>query len=175
MDKAFWFLFVYYLPSKEAKGIARLLLDLCLTFEVPSCIRADRGGEFTATVTEYLYRWIKVQINFGPADHPRGQDSVERAGEWIVGVLSKLCKAWPTRWNEHVALACSIKRALSRKEALRKFPIRTKIIKTVEGGKGRARRSEQVYDLYSPYWRVRFADNDWGEELAASKMSRFGG
>ena len=33
-------------------------------------------------------------------------------------------------------------------------------------------RPGQVYDFYSPYWRVRFADNDW-EELTASEMKRF--
>ena len=62
--------------------------------------------------------------------------------------------------------------ALSRKEALRSCPIGTQAIKPVEGGKGRAGRPGQVYDFYSPYWRVRFADNDW-EELTASEMRRF--
>ena len=63
--------------------------------------------------------------------------------------------------------------ALSKKESLRRFLIGTKIIKPVEGGEGRAGRSGQVYDFHSPYWRVRFASNDW-EELAASEMTRFG-
>ena len=27
-------------------------------------------------------------------------------------VLSELCKAWPTRWDEHVAAACWIKRTM---------------------------------------------------------------
>lgn len=34
--------------------VTRLLVDLCLTLVVPSFIRDDRGGEFTATVMENL-------------------------------------------------------------------------------------------------------------------------
>ena len=63
--------------------------------------------------------------------------------------------------------------ALSKKEALGRFRIGTKAIKQVEGGKRRAGRPGQVYDFYSPFWRVRFADNDW-EELTASEMRRSG-
>ena len=44
VDKASKFPFAYPLPSKEAHGVARILLDLCLTFGVPSFIRADGGG-----------------------------------------------------------------------------------------------------------------------------------
>ena len=61
---------------------------------------------------EHLCRWLKVKIDYGPADHPRGQGSVERVGAWILDVLSELCKAWPTRWDEYVALACWIKRTM---------------------------------------------------------------
>lgn len=64
--------------------------------------------------------------------------------------------------------------ALSRGEALKKFPIGTKVIKPLGDGRGRAGRSVQIYDTYSPYWRVRFADNDW-EKLTASEMRRFWG
>ena len=35
-----------------------------------------------------------------------------RVGAWILDVLSELCKAWPTRWDEYVALACWIKRTM---------------------------------------------------------------
>ena len=80
VDKASLFLLAYLLPSKEAHGVDRLLLDLCRTFGVRSFIRADGGGEFTATVMEHLCRWLKVNIEYGPADHPRGQGSVKRVG-----------------------------------------------------------------------------------------------
>ena len=50
VDKASKFLFGYPLPSKEAHGVARILLDLCLTFGAPSFTMADGGGEFTAAV-----------------------------------------------------------------------------------------------------------------------------
>ena len=53
-----------------------------------------------------------MPIYVGPVDHPRGQGSVERAGVWIQDVLSKICKTWPTRWDEYVAPACWIKRTM---------------------------------------------------------------
>ena len=62
--------------------------------------------------------------------------------------------------------------ALTRSEALRRFPIGTRVIRPLGGGKEGTGRPGQVYDFYSPYWRVRFADNDW-EELTASEMKRF--
>ena len=111
-DKASRFLFVYPLPLQGAHAVVRLLLCLCLTFGVPSFIRADGGGEFTATVIKHLCRWLRVQKDFGRADHPRSQGSVERVGAWILNVLFELCKTWPTRWDEYVALACWIKRTM---------------------------------------------------------------
>ena len=102
VDKASKFPFAYPLPSKEAHGVARLLLDLGLTFGMPSFIRADGGGEFTAAVMEHLCPWLRVPIKFGPADHSRGQVSVERVGAWMQDVLPEHCKAWPTRWDEYV-------------------------------------------------------------------------
>ena len=78
VEKASQFLFASPLPSKETQAVARSLLDLGLTFGVPLFIRADGGGEFTATVMEHLCRWLRLQIDFGPADHPRRQGSVKR-------------------------------------------------------------------------------------------------
>ena len=90
--------------------MARILLDLCLTFGASSFITG--GGEFTAVVIDHLCRWLKVPIEFGPAGHPRGQGSVERAGAWMQDVLSEICKTWPTRWDEYVASACWIERIM---------------------------------------------------------------
>ena len=61
---------------------------------------------------------------------------------------------------------------LSRVESLRRFSIGTKVIKPVEGGEGRVTRPGQVYGVYSPYWRIRFGDDNL-EELTASEMRRF--
>ena len=93
VDKASRFLIAHLLASKEVQQIARILLDLCLTFGAPSFIRADGGGTITATIMEHLCRSLKVQVEFDSSDRPRGQGSVERAGAWIVDVLSELCKA----------------------------------------------------------------------------------
>lgn len=55
---------------------------------------------------------------------------------------------------------------LSRREALRRFPVGTKIVKPYDGGTGRVSGFGQVHAFGSPYGRVRFPANDW-EELAA--------
>ena len=46
-------------------------------------------------------------------------------------------------------------------------------MKSLGDGRGRAGLAGQVYDFYSPYWRVRFTDHD-REELTASETRTFG-
>ena len=104
--------------------MARILLDLCLTFGASSFITG--GGEFTAVVIDHLCRWLKVPIEFGPAGHPRGQGSVERAGAWMQDVLSEICKTWPTRMDDYVAPVYWIKRTTpdpSLPSAMTPFPL----------------------------------------------------
>ena len=93
VDRASPFLFAYHIPSKEAHGVARLLLDLRMTFGVFSYIRADGGGEFTASETKHLCCWRKVNLHYRPADHPRGQGDLEEAGERTLDALPILCTA----------------------------------------------------------------------------------
>ncbi|CAM9581558.1 unnamed protein product, partial [Pylaiella littoralis] len=112
VDKATNFPFGFPLPSKQSIGVARKLVELCLTFGVPRMIRCDGGGEFRAEVVTHLCRWLKADIAFGPADHPRSQGSVERLGGWLQELLAELCKAWPHRWSEYVSPALWIKRTL---------------------------------------------------------------
>lgn len=79
VDKAARYLFAYPLRTKEATTVARHLLDLCLTFGIPLFVRADGGGKFQAIVMKHLCRCLRVDIAFGPADHPGGQGAVEHA------------------------------------------------------------------------------------------------
>ena len=82
VDKASRFLFTYPLPSKESQGSARILLDLCLTFVVPSFIRADGRGEFTASVrggTDICSDVKKSQKISGGKDE---------------AIMNDLCSAW---------------------------------------------------------------------------------
>lgn len=112
VDKASGFPFGFPLPSKQAVGVARILVELCLTFGVPRMIRCDGGSEFRADVVTHLCKWLKADIAFGPTDHPRGQGSVERLGGWLQELLAILCKSWPNRWDEYVSPALWIKRTL---------------------------------------------------------------
>ena len=97
VDRASKFPFGFPLESKKADGVARRLLELCLTFGVPKCISCDGGKEFTAEVVAHVCRWLNAEIRYGPADHPRGQGAVERLGGWLQEMLSELCKTWPDR------------------------------------------------------------------------------
>ena len=112
VDRASRFPFGFPLKSKGAVDVARVLAELCLTFGVPRAIRCDGGGEFRAEVVTHLCRWLKADIAFGPADHPRGQGSVERLGAWLIELLSELCQSWPQRWDEYVSPALWVKRTL---------------------------------------------------------------
>ena len=112
VDRASKFPFGFALPSKQAEGVARVLLELCLTFGVPKTISCDGGGEFGSRVVKHLCRWLKADIRFGPADHPRGQGAVERLGGWLLGLLSELSGNWPDRWDEYVSPAIWVKRTL---------------------------------------------------------------
>lgn len=110
VDRASKFLFAYPLPSKDAVGVSRKLLEVILTFGVPLSIRSDAGGEFTAQVVKNLCQWLRVSIDYGPANHPGAQGAVERMGGWLQEVMSELRKSWPRIWDRYVLPACWIQR-----------------------------------------------------------------
>ena len=110
VDRASKFLAAFPLPSKEAIGVSRKLLDLILMFGLPLSIRCDPGGEFTAEVMQHLCRWLRVSLDYGPANHSRAQGAVERLGGWLHEVLAQLCISWPRRWDDFVPVATWIHR-----------------------------------------------------------------
>ena len=112
VDRASKFPFGFPLETKQAVGVARVLVELCLTYGVPKTVRCDGGSEFGAEVVKHLCRWLRASIVFGAADHPRGQGSVERLGGWLQDLLAELCRSWPDRWDEYVSPAMWIKRTL---------------------------------------------------------------
>eukprot|EP00752_Nemacystus_decipiens_P016023 g14325.t1 len=108
VDRATKFLFGFPLPTKETVGVSRKLLELLellLIFGLPLSIRCDPGTENTSEIMAHLCRWLKVSLDFGPANHPRGQGTVERMGAVLQQLLSELCQAWPQRWDEYVAIS----------------------------------------------------------------------
>ena len=60
---------------------------------------------------------------------------------------------------------------LSSRETLTLYPIATTAARFHVVGDKRIDRAGQVYDFCSPYWRIRFPDNDW-EELTVSGMKK---
>eukprot|EP00752_Nemacystus_decipiens_P016638 g14878.t1 len=83
-------------------------------FKVPS----DRGnrfllavvGENVARVMQHLCTWMKVSLDYGPVNHPRGQGAVERTGGSLHEALSLLCRSWPRGWDDYVPVATWIHR-----------------------------------------------------------------
>ncbi|CAB1100402.1 unnamed protein product [Ectocarpus sp. CCAP 1310/34] len=112
VDRASKLPFGFPLETKQAVGVARVLVEQCLTFGVPNTIRCDGGSEFGAEVVTHLCRWLRTDIVFGAADHPRGQGSVERLGGWLQELPAKLCRSWPDRWDGYVSPSIWIKRTL---------------------------------------------------------------
>ncbi|CAB1106551.1 unnamed protein product [Ectocarpus sp. CCAP 1310/34] len=105
VDRATKFLFGFPLKTKERVGVSRKLLGLLLIFGLPTSIRCDPGRDNTSEIMEHPCRWLKVSLDFGPANHPRGQGTVERMGAVLAQLLSELCQAWPRRWEEYVTVA----------------------------------------------------------------------
>ena len=105
VDRASRFPFAFPLSSKGTKEVARILANLCLTFGVPRNFRSDGGGEFRSEILKSLCHWLKARLDFGPADHSRGQGAVERFGGWLQEMLAELCRAWSDLRDKYVASA----------------------------------------------------------------------
>ena len=84
------FMFAYPLPNKTAENVAKRLLELLLTFGIPLSLRSDPGTEFAAQVVQHLGKWLNVTIDYGPSDHLRAQEAVERLGGWMHETLMEL-------------------------------------------------------------------------------------
>ena len=95
VDNASKFLFSYSRPNKTAENVAKKLLKLLLTFEIPLSLRSDPGTEFTAEGVQRLCKCLNVTINYSSLDHPTAQGAVERLGGWIHDTLVEVCKTWP--------------------------------------------------------------------------------
>ena len=70
VDRASRFPFAFPLPSKGTKEVARILTNF----------RSDGGGEFRSKIPKSLCHWLKARLDFGLADHSRGQGAVELDG-----------------------------------------------------------------------------------------------
>ena len=111
VDRASKFPSASPLSWKDALGVSRKLLELLLIFDLPLAIRSDPGGEFTAEIMRHLRRrWLKLKLDFGPANHPRAQGTVERLGGWLQEIITELCISWPNKWDDDVSVATSIYR-----------------------------------------------------------------
>lgn len=63
------------------------------TLVVSRSIRSDPVTENTSAIMEHRCRWLKVYLDFGPTNHPRGQETFERMGSFLQEMVSELCQA----------------------------------------------------------------------------------
>ena len=96
VDRASRFPFAFPLPSKGTKKVGRILAYLCLTFGVPRNFRSDGGGEFRSEILKSLCHWLEARLDFGPADHSRGQCAIERFGGGSKKCWRNFVKPGPT-------------------------------------------------------------------------------
>ena len=71
---------IFGLPIHTKKAMAKVMLDVVLTFSLPVLLRNDPGTEFTAEVVEHLIRWLNLSSDYRPVDHARAQGTAEKLG-----------------------------------------------------------------------------------------------
>lgn len=76
VDRASRFPFACPLKTKEAVGVAKFSMGLCITFSVPGSIRSDGGSKFMTSVVQRLCRWLRIDINYSPSNHPRALGAI---------------------------------------------------------------------------------------------------
>lgn len=59
------------LPSKAVIGVSYKLFELLMIFGLPLSTRCDPEGKFiTEGMQQHLCRWLKVSLDYEPANHP---------------------------------------------------------------------------------------------------------
>ena len=99
VDKASKYSFAFPLHSKQAEGVARHLLQLCLTLGVPQVIGSDGGGEFEASCIQHLCRWLKAIIT---------------TGQPITHVVKEQWNGWEDGYKTCFGAACALAGAMGR-------------------------------------------------------------
>ena len=72
--------FGFSLPFKGTKDVAWSFPNVCLAFGAPRNFCNDGKKEVWLEILKSFHHWLKARIDFGPADHSRGQGVIERFG-----------------------------------------------------------------------------------------------
>ena len=88
---------MHYLGRLLDVGVKRKPRPYFQSFGISRIVRGVGGRELNCDVLRHLCRWLRADIQFSPANHPRGQGAVERLGGWMLDMLAELCIAWPKR------------------------------------------------------------------------------
>ena len=96
-DRATSFLFALPRAVKVTEPLTKCPAKVFLTFVEPCFPESDDGGEFTPKVMNLMCQWMKVELDHGPADHPRNLARLRRYMGWLHDALALLCKQRPGR------------------------------------------------------------------------------
>lgn len=97
------FLIIVPIPNKEAKTIARVLLENCfLTFGPVKVIRTDMGTEYMNSVVSALTDLLKIKHHHSTAYHHESLGTVERSHKTLNEYLRTYTNNNPRDWYTFV-------------------------------------------------------------------------
>lgn len=91
---------VVALPTKEASGVSKFLMQLVHRFGVPKQIISDRGTEFCNTLINSMMETLNIRKSRTSAYHPQTNGLTERTNQTLFTALSKCGHS--NDWDQHL-------------------------------------------------------------------------
>jgi hypothetical protein len=88
------------IPNKQARTVAKALVQVFSRWGVPSIILSDNGLEFKGDLNGQLIELLGVTRKWTTPYHPQGNGLVERMNRTIKEMLKKFSGSHPTDWDE---------------------------------------------------------------------------
>ena len=85
----------YPLRSLSAKAVCDALLQVFMTFSIPSVISSDCGTNFTSQMTQELLKRMGCSPRFNTPGHPEASGLVERCNQSLKTMIFKLAQSDP--------------------------------------------------------------------------------
>ena len=97
------YMFAEPLPTKEASGVARMLVDRVIPITgIPETIQSDNEKEFTGLFIEGICRLLGIKHHTVINYHPQAQGIVERYNRTLKQTLLGYCNDRRDDWDEYL-------------------------------------------------------------------------